>query len=337
VSQFTGVIQDDESVQLTWSSPRRRIDGGPLRDLARERLYRVEDAGTGEPKPALLSGGRVAGYAERLTIRFPLRPESAGAPPPAPPPLPEGVSVEGNRVRVSDRAGLVAGRRYTYVVIAEDSLGRESAPSARVSLMMISPAEPPAALAAQAGEGEVRLSWQPPARLADGGPVTGTLTYEVLRAPEPGAPLAAITLGPLTRPAFTDRGVANDHAYAYAVRSIRTEGATTVRGRPSAPVTATPRDVTPPAPPRGLTGIPSEGTVRLRWDASPDADVARYVVYRAQTEGPFARVGSVAPPDTGFVDRAVPRGLHRYAVTAVDHAATPNESRHSNEVSVSVP
>jgi hypothetical protein len=337
VSQFTGLIEDDGSVQLTWTSPQRRIDNVRLRDLARERLYRVEDAGVGEPRPALLSRGRVAGYAELLSISFPLPPASVGAPPPAPPPLPEGVSVEGDRVRVSDRAGLVSGRRYTYVVVAEDSLGRESAPSARVSLTMIPPAEPPAALAAHGGEGEVRLTWQPPARLADGGPVTGTLAYEVLRAPGPDAPLVAITPRPLTQPAFNDRGVANDHAFAYAVRSIRTEGATTVRGRPSAPVTATPRDVTAPAPPRNLAGIPSEGTVRLRWDASPDADVARYVVYRAQAEGRFARVGSVAPPDTGFVDRDVPRGRYRYTVTAADHAATPNESAHSNEVSVSVP
>ena len=240
-------------------------------------------------------------------------------------------------MRVSDRAGLTPGRRYTYVVVAEDSFGRASAPAARVALTMIAPAEPPAALRAQAGEGEVRLSWPPPTRVTDGGPVTGTLTYEVLRAPEPDAPLTSITPTPLGEPAFTDRGVANDHTYAYAVRAIRTDGATTVRGRPSARVTATPRDVTPPAPPKNLVGIPSVGTVRLRWDPSPDADVARYIVYRAEMEGSFVRVGSVAPPNTGFIDRDVPGGRYRYTVTAVDGALTPNESARSNEVSVSVP
>ncbi len=334
VSQFTGVIQDDGSVQLTWTSPHRRLDNVRLRDLTLERLYRAEDAGVGEPKPALLSRGRIAGYTELLTIRFPPPPTSATSPPSPPPPLPPGVFVEGDHVRASDRAGLTPGRRYTYVVVAEDSFGRASAPSARVSLTMIAAAEPPAALRAEPGEGEVRLSWPPPTRVTDGGPVTGTLTYEVLRAPEPDAPLASITPTPLTNPAFTDRGVANDHTYAYAVRALRTEGTTTVRGQPSARVTATPRDVTPPAPPQNLVGIPSVGTVRLRWDPSPDADVARYIVYRAETGGSFVRIGSVAPPDTGFIDRDVRGGGYRYAVTAIDRARKANESPRSNVVTV---
>jgi hypothetical protein len=335
VSEITGLIEEDGSVRLSWRNPSRRTDNARLRDLVIERLYRAEDAGVGEPKPALLSRGRVAGYAEILTIRFPL--PSTSSPPPPPPPLPPGVVVDGDRVRVSDRAGLTAGRRYTYVVIAEDSRGRESAPSARVALKMIAPAELPAAPTAHAGEGEVRLAWTPPTRLADGGAMSGTLTYEVLRAPEPDAPLVSITPVPLPEPTFTDRGAANDHTYAYAVRTIRTEGTTTVRGRPSERVTATPRDVTPPSPPRNLVAIPSVGTVRLRWDPSPEADVARYIVYRAPSGGELARIGSVETNSTVFVDVNLGTGTYRYAVTAIDGALTPNESTRSNEVTVSVP
>jgi hypothetical protein len=337
VSGLTGFIQDDGSIRLTWTNPTRRADNVRLRDLLVERVYRMEDAGVGAPKPAILSRGRIAGYSELLTIRYPRPPASPTSPPPPPPPLPPGVTIDGDRVNVSDRSGLKPGFRYTYVVIAEDSMGRESAPSSRVSLTMIAPPAPPARLTAQAGEGEVRLSWEPPTLPADDDSVTGTLTYEVLRAPEPEAPLAAITPVPIAGRAFTDRGVANDHTYEYAVRSILTDGATSVRGSPSARVSATPRDVTPPAPPARLAAVPSTGTVRLRWEPSPDADVARYVVYRAERSGEFTRIGSVAPPTTVFVDRDVPTGTYRYTVTAVDAAATPNESARSNEVSVRVP
>jgi fibronectin type 3 domain-containing protein len=95
--------------------------------------------------------------------------------------------------------------------------------------------------------------------------------------------------------------------------------------------------MTPPSAPRNLVAIPSEGTVRLAWDASPEPDVAAYVVYRADARGVFTRIGSTRPPTTVFVDREAPRGAQRYAVTAEDSAARPNESARSNEVSVTVP
>jgi len=202
---------------------------------------------------------------------------------------------------------------------------------------MIPAAEPPDPPTLQAGEGLVHLAWTASIRLADGGPVTGTVTYEVLRAAAPNAPLAAITPAPIADLSFTDRGVSNDHTYAYALRAIRTVGTTTVRGQVSESATATPRDVTPPSPPRNLVGIPSEATVRLRWEPSPESDVAHYIVYRALPGGDFARVGAVQPPSTIFVDTNVAAGTYRYAVTAIDMALQPNESGRSNEVTVRVP
>ena len=77
--------------------------------------------------------------------------------------------------------------------------------------------------------------------------------------------------------------------------------------------------------------------MRLAWKASPDEDVAGYVVYRAAERGDFVRVGSTRAPTTVFVDRDVPRGRHRYVVSAEDAAARPNESAHSIEVRVTVP
>src|SRR5262245_11250556 len=337
VSEFTGFIEEDGSIHLAWRNPHRRIDNVRLRDLVIERLYRVADQGVGEPKPALLSRGRVAGYTELFTIRFPPPRTSASVIPPPPPPLPPGVVVDGDRVRVTDREGLTAGHRYTYVVIAQDSVGRESAPSARVSLTMIPAAAPPTAPIVEAGEGVVHLSWSPSTRLVDGSPVTGRVTYEVLRAPAPDAALTPLTSAAIADLTFTDRAVANDQTYAYALRAIRTEGTTTVRGQPSERATATPRDVTPPSAPRNLVAIPSAATVRMRWDPSPEADVARYIVYRAAAGGDFVRVGSVVPPSTVFTDTNVAAGSYRYVVTSIDASVQPNESGRSNEVSVSVP
>jgi fibronectin type 3 domain-containing protein/predicted small lipoprotein YifL len=313
----------DGAVHLAWTNPSRRADGTRLRALAEARVYRVEDSGAREPRPALLTRGRIAGYTEVLRIT---------APPAEGTPLDPGKPTE-----AVDRGGLAYGRRYTYVVLVEDAAGRVSPPSPRVSLTFIAAPAPPEHVTATAGEGQVRLEWAPPARLVDGSPVTGEILYEVLRAPAADAPAQVITPVPVAETALTDRGLENDRTYFYAVRAVRREAGTTARGRPSERTAATPVDVTPPRPPEELVAIPAAGTVRLAWRASPDPDVAAYVVYRARPGGDFERVGSARPPATVFTDRDVPPGTWRYAVTAVDAARRPNESARSNVVTVTVP
>jgi hypothetical protein len=217
--------------------------------------------------------------------------------------------VQGDRVSLPDRQGLAYGRRYTYVVLTSDSLGRLSPPSRRLSVTFIPPPEAPRQLRAEAGERSARLSWEPPAALLDGTPAaTGALTYGVLRAPDADAPLGAVTRTRSGETRHTDANLDNDRAYYYAVRAVRTEGGTSAVGPPSARVAVTPRDTTPPAPPRNLVAIPSQGVVRLAWDASPEPDVGTYVVYRADARGVFVRIGSTRPPTTVFVDREAPGG-----------------------------
>jgi fibronectin type 3 domain-containing protein len=335
VTDLSGFVEEDGSIHFGWTNPTRRMDNARLRDLATARVFRTDDDGTGELRPAIVHRGRINGYTELLTIHFPVHTRSSAPPPPAPP-LPLGVVIDGTHVRVTDTRGITPRRRYSYVVIVEDSVGRESLPSSRLSIQTLAPAEPPTALAARAGEGEVTLTWQPPTQLTGGDPVTGMLTYEVLRATDPDGTLSPIASS-VTDATFTDRGAANDHTYAYAVRTVRADRGTTVRGHASDRITATPRDVTPPSPPRNLVGIPSRGLVRLRWDPSPDAGVVRYVIYRGAEGGEFTREGSVTPPVTAFIDQNLAPGTYRYVVTAQDAAATPNESARSNEIVVRVP
>jgi hypothetical protein len=312
----------DVGIELIWTPPRRRVDNTRLFDPGLALVYRAEDTGAGEPRAAIRAGDRIPGYTLLASIRL------------ADPPAPE---AQGGRVRYVDRRALIPGRRYTYVVVTTDTQGRMSAPSPRVSVTYLAAPEPPGGVRAEAGDREARLTWEAPTRLLDGAPVSGTLTYEVLRAPDPTtAPTVVGRTGP-GQTAFVDREVANDRTYHYAVRAIRAEDGATVVGAPSAAVTATPVKTTPPAPPRELAAIPSRGEVRLSWVASPAPDVGAYIVYRAPGTGPFARVGSVPSPATTFVDRDVPPGRYRYAVSAQDTSARANESARSNEVTVTVP
>lgn len=311
------------AIEISWTPPDHRVDKTRLRDPElTTRIFRVEDDGSGDPKTAMLVGGRIAGYAEVASLR-------GDQPSPA--------VARGRQLVFTDRQGLAYGHRYTYVVLAADSQGRVAPPSARVSVTHVPAAEPPTDLVAVAGERQARLTWQPPARLIDGSAPTAPLAYEVLRAPSADAELALLTRAPVAEPTLTDRNLDNERTYHYAVRAVQTVSGTTAYSAPSPRVAVTPRDMTPPTPPTNLVAIPSAAAVRLTWSASPESDVAAYIVYRAAGAGAFERVGSTRPPIATFVDRDVARGTYRYVVTAQDSASQPNESGRSNEVTVTVP
>ena len=319
ISDLRGVIEDG-AVTLTWTNPQRRVDQTRLRDLSEARIYRSEDDGVVPPKPALLTLGKIAGYREIGVI-----PLGGSAP-----------GVQGQTVRFVDRHELRFGRRYTYVAVVEDSRGRVSPPSTRVSVVFIAPPEAPLAPEVLAGDRQVRVRWRPPERLLDGSPA-GPLSYEVSRASAiDGPPEAVFTLA-AGQTEFVDTSIENDRTYYYAVRAIRDAAGTVARGEPSPRVAAMPARTTPPAPPTNLVATPAGNTVRLSWTPSPDSNVVTYIVYRAAARGELVRIGSARAPATTFTDRDVRAGTYRYAVTGQDATTRANESARSNEVTVTLP
>jgi hypothetical protein len=85
----------------------------------------------------------------------------------------------------------------------------------------------------------------------------------------------------------------------------------------------------PPAPPTGLAAAPGDGTVSLRWIASPEPDVTAYRVYRGLVPGgPYAAVADVTALE--FADLGLANGVTvYYVVTALDSRF---ESAYSTEV-----
>jgi len=314
---------EEQSVVVGWTGPGTRLDGSRLRAIALYRLYRREEADGGEPKSAMLSSGRVVGYDEIATIR----PDS-----PAP------ASVQGSSVTWVDRRALAVGRRYVYVVTAEDALGRSSGPSERLVVPYLAAPKAPRALSAAPGDRRISLTWQPPVELTDGSPAPGDLRYLVLRGAAAEGALAPITPRPVEGTSFTDEGVDNDTDYRYAVRAVRVDPAVSATGEASAPVVVAAADTTPPAAPANLLAVPTAGAVRLAWNPSGSPDVAVYAIYRAGETGDFVRIATTMAVATVYVDRDVrPGTTYRYAVTALDRARRPNESPRSNEISVRVP
>jgi hypothetical protein len=92
--------------------------------------------------------------------------------------------------------------------------------------------------------------------------------------------------------------------------------------------TTAPRDVTPPAAPRGLTSTTGDGQVTLRWLANTEGDVTGYRLYQAPCASgsscPYDRVGATSA--TQFVVSGLGNGVTRFfAVAAVDRAGNESE------------
>jgi predicted phage tail protein len=332
-----------EGVTLTWTLPRIRVDRSPIKELGRTEVYRRLETGAREPvRPAVLTfGGLFGGPTElvgfdrvaNIPIVDPSKPAAEK------PPAEKGpAEVVGSRVTYTDAQGLGFGRRYTYVVVAVDVQGRPSPPSNRVTIALTAPPEPPTALQVQAGDRQVRLSWTPPARREDGSQVEGPVFYNVFRGSAPDArPARPINPEPVESPSYVDLELQNDATYYYSVRALG--GPAGPSSRVSEQIAARPEDATAPAQPRGLVAVVAGATIRLAWEAVPDADVAGYRVYRSTTAGRgHQAITPALVSSTTFVDADVRRGqTYYYTVTAVDRARRANESVPSGEASATLP
>lgn len=165
-----------------------------------------------------------------------------------------------------DVTGLENDVSYAFAVRAVDLAGNASEPSAAVDVTPIdlTPPPVPTELTAVIGDGEVTLSWEASAAVDLAG-------YRVYRN---GADPLDIAPGVTT---LLVDGLTNGAAYEFTVTAYD------ARGNESAPsdgLSATPRDLTPPATPTGLTARAGDGEVTLGWDAVRDIDIAWYIVYR---------------------------------------------------------
>ena len=314
---------DENAILVSWTNPGTRIDGSRLKDLTEVRLYRREDSDDAPLKPAILSGGRVVGYDQIAAIRL-------DAPAPA--------SVHGTSVQWIDRAGLVPGHRYVYVLTALDARGRSSPPSERRPITFLAAPMPPLDVHATAGNRQVTVSWRAPSEFTDASPASGEIRYIVVRGVGSSGSMDVITPQPLAATSYTETGLQNETEYHYRVRAVRMDPRATVTGAPSAAVAATPVETARPSAPRNLVIVPSSGALRLAWSRSPESNVALYAVYRATGAEVPVRIGTTPAGTTTFTDRDVHPGVtYRYTVTALDDARRPNESTPSNEVTLTLP
>lgn len=122
----------------------------------------------------------------------------------------------------------------------------------------------------------------------------------------------------------------------FTARHVATAGRASVEGPPAPPVCVTPVDAFAPPAPTALVAIAEDGAIVLSWRGVSAADLAGYLVLRA--EGPDETLQPLTPSpvaERSYRDATVRAGVtYTYAVVAIDRAQPPNRSQESNRQTV---
>jgi hypothetical protein len=134
-----------------------------------------------------------------------------------------------------------------------------------------------------------------------------------------GSSETRLTKEPTTEAQFADSRMVWGATRCYGVRSVETVGAFAVESEATEPACVTLTDTFPPAPPKGLQAVASEGAISLIWDANTEADLEGYFLLRAKVpDEELAPIMTSPIRETAFQDRVPSGARHVYGVQAVD-------------------
>jgi len=207
----------------------------------------------------------------------------------------------------------------------------ESDPSNLVDVPVFDVSEPVGGISFLTTEKAVEVHFPPPARMLSGEPLRGLTGYRIYRN-QTGERGSFLMIGETAASPYRDTQFEFGRAYFYQVRAVFGDPAHAAMSDDSPPAKVVPRDVFPPAPPQGLTGIYAAGGVELLWTANSESDLAGYNVYRLDQPAP-PRLNQDLLRTPIFRDtHAEPGKTLTYYVTAADLAG--NESQPSEKVEV---
>ena len=301
----------DKGLELTWSYPVKTIQGAPIADISSFDLYRAA------VPQADYCGGCPIPFGKAIEV-------DGGV-----------VFDEKIRRKVSyETSNLQSGYKYFYKVKSRTSWLAASDDSNIITFVWFQPAKAPTALTATSGDRQVDLKWNSVTELSDGSSLDNPMKYQIMRSVG-GKDFVKIG-EPVTSTSYKDKQVRNGQKYFYTVQSLMVLEGELVEGAATKAIAVSPRDMTPPVAPSGVTAVGTAVGTKIFWDKSDAADVAGYNVYRrAADKDDYELLGNVAPEYMLYVDKNVTGDVrYYYAVTAIDGSTPPNESKKSREATV---
>jgi hypothetical protein len=224
----------------------------------------------------------------------------------------------------------------TYVAFGTSTRGRKGPLSKRVNVPLVPPPPSPSGAAINYDETTISLTWSPVA-VPGTAPDTDLLPSRTIGAPRPAMtyhvydatnPDAAVklTTAPLDVPKYSDTRIVWGQKRCYTIVAAETIDGATIESEAPPPTCKTLVDTFPPAPPKDLKAISSEGAINLIWEPNADKDLAGYIVLRGVEPAPTLQPITPAPiVEPSFKDNVQPGIAYVYAVRAVDRAGNASE------------
>jgi len=244
-----------------------------------------------------------------------------------------------------------------FMAVGVNTREKRGPSSKRVLVPLVAPPAAPSAPAITYDEKAIALKWAPPPSWAPVQPAPKegegllparyigmelpSLTYNVYDvSPSVAAAAAAtpaalagelrLTKSPIAATAYEDNRMDWDKTRCYAVRAFETVAGQTLESDAAQPVCVTLKDTFPPAAPKNLQPVASEGVISLIWEPNGEADLAGYVVLRGSAAATLEPITPAPITATVFEDKVAAGTRYVYAVRAADRAG--NLSPTSNTV-----
>jgi fibronectin type 3 domain-containing protein len=183
-------------------------------------------------------------------------------------------------------------------------------------------AEPAAAAVVSGREGET-----PVLESRSIGPLRPALVYNVYDTTTG----ALLTATPIAETRYTDARIEWGAERCYGVRAVDRSNNLSVESDAREPRCVKLVDTFPPAAPKDLKAVSTEGVISLIWDASPEPDLAGYLILRGRAGADRLDPVTTTPIlETSFNDMVQAGTRYIYAVQAVDKSG--NISEPSNRV-----
>ncbi|MDH7512000.1 MAG: hypothetical protein QHH14_03520 [Clostridiales bacterium] len=306
---------------LSWINPTAYVDGSPIKEISEIEIWLMEEGSkeAGQRKITRREFEDKARIIARIfKQKFPLFHETGRAT---------------SRLIFIYRPenGIRTQETYAFALRVRDERRRVSEFSDPLSVVTQALPRPPVNVRATVFKNCILLRWDAPPESSDQSVPVQVVGYNLFRSSDKEPPFI-VNPSLVKGTEYKDADFAFGQKYRYFIRAVASEGPPLLESDDSEVVEVLARDTFPPSSPSGLAAIAGTDYIALSWEASKEADIAGYKVWRQEAGGTeFILIASLGPADHSFIDSAVEKNKrYDYAITALDSAG--NESQRSAPV-----
>jgi hypothetical protein len=333
------------TIEVNLTVPSANADGSRPANIARIDVFAVTGAAADMSDLEMAKvGTRVAS----LPVKAPRNPNDTVEPGESTDVLepPEGKGLDqgaASKVAEEISAAILKGTSdavvRTYISVGVDKRGHLGRFSRRVEVPLALAPPPPSRPKITYTETAITVRWNPRAIPLGPAPEPGLLPSRPLGTAASDVAFnvydstagTRLTPMPVKETEFEDTRIEWGATRCYVIRAVQLVGTSNVESNDGEPSCEKLVDTFPPAAPKALRAVATDGAINLIWEVNTEPDLAGYYVRRTQLPGTTEQRLTPTPlQDASFLDNVQPGVRFAYVVVAVDKAG--NMSAPSNRV-----